>query len=1011
MSSTQYAGKMPATEEDERELFRSVAFGPIVTLLLMLLLITMPFSLLADSARDDKTTLFDIPQQRADSALTDFAEQANLTLIFPFDDVREISANRLAGRYTIEKGITLLLDGTGLEAAVDGDGQISIVRAQSLGESNTMYKKNKLSGAILAVLTSMFGAEVSAAVDTTGTGSTELLEEIVVTAGYRKSLEAALDMKRYKTGFVDAIVATDIAAFPDQNLAEAMQRIPGVAIERSLGQGTQVNVRALGSSFTHTTINGISASSSSGGRAVDFQLFSSGLVQSIAVNKSPTAEDEEGGIAGVVAIQTPRPFDYDGFRALVSGEAAYNDYSEEKDPSFGLMLSNLFLDDTLGVLFSYTAEDRTSRADYFDTNGMHLLNSKFNVGEYPEGDDELIFPNNHRAGTYLNAQEKWGAILALEYRPTDNLEIAADFLTGNYHEDRDFYQSQSYYGGADGITNITADSNGVITSATLLGNENNIQNYEQQSNNDFWMMDVSAKWNVNELWTVSGLLGANRTDTNIGERNFNWWDTDADTHYQLNGEVVDRWTDDYTFDEAGGSFEFRRFTETATIKDDKKSVVQLDFERLIEESSWIEEVQFGVRYASKSTEDHDYRTRYNAGDVPHLASEDGIQTLSSVVDGSDFLGGYGIGGSPRTWMVVPIETAIAIYDSVDYPFPEERNDQYYFVEENTLAAYVQADMSFEISDLPTRVNLGLRYVETEQSSEGELDDGSDFCDDNFCINAVERAYEDWLPSLSMNIDLTEDLVLRFAAAKTMTRPSLGDLSGRITLSERDFTADGTNPYLDPTRAKQADLSLEYYFAPESLLSLGIFHKDLDNFSSKGGGEETIIIDGDAYTLFTLDNSEGATISGAEFIYQQPFNFLPSPFDGLGMNFNYTYLDSNAGTTTVTGAEAPLTGLSANSFNAVVYYEKYGADVRLSYNYRDESVNGVSRDRFFAWNDEYAQLDFSAGYQLTDSVKLTLKVINLTDEYASRYYDYQGGIYPHRVYAYGRRASLGVRASF
>jgi outer membrane receptor protein involved in Fe transport len=213
-------------------------------------------------------------------------------------------------------------------------------------------------GAIAALAAVPATAQTEPSVDA---GGTEEGGEEIVVSGYRRSLEEAIDIKRNTTGFSDSIVATDIADFPEQNLSEALQRVPGVTIERERGLGTRVNVRGLPSEFTFVSINKLATASGSGGRDVEFEIFASELIQSVTVQKSPTAADEEGGIAGSVAIRTARPFDNPGLRLVGSAEGAYNSISEKIDPNFSFLASNTFGD--FGVLVSVAKQQRTNRTD------------------------------------------------------------------------------------------------------------------------------------------------------------------------------------------------------------------------------------------------------------------------------------------------------------------------------------------------------------------------------------------------------------------------------------------------------------------------------------------------------------------------------------------------------------------------------------------------------------------------------------------------------------------------
>ena len=187
--------------------------------------------------------------------------------------------------------------------------------------------------------------------------SSNELEEVVVT-GFRSSLNSALEDKRSETAAIDSIKAEDIGKFPDSNLAESMQRVPGVTLSRGDGgEGRNISVRGLGPAFTRVRINGMEGAAQTGssdiygagnnGRSFDFNVFSSELFNRIDVNKSSTASIEEGGLAGTVQLYTARPLDNPGFNATLSGQGYYNDVNDDINPRVGMTLSNTFAGDTL----------------------------------------------------------------------------------------------------------------------------------------------------------------------------------------------------------------------------------------------------------------------------------------------------------------------------------------------------------------------------------------------------------------------------------------------------------------------------------------------------------------------------------------------------------------------------------------------------------------------------------------------------------------------------------------
>jgi iron complex outermembrane recepter protein len=1002
-SSSQYAGKnMPATEDDEREFFLGSVLFSLVVISIFLLLIK-PLPLMAESTSHHNKTPFDIPQLWADLALTKFAEQADLTLIFPFKEARDKTANRLAGNYPIEEALYILLAGTGLKATVDDSGQITIESEKTLGRKKVMHIRKKLPSAIFAALASVFGHQAVVAAQTTE--GDIVLEEVVVTGSYRKSLEKALDMKRNKIGFVDAIVATDIAAFPDQNLAEALQRIPGVAIDRVDGRGKRVNVRSLGSQFTYATVNGIDASAGTGERATGFEVFSSDLIQSVSVKKSPTASDIEGGVAAVVAIRTPRAFDYHGRKILVSTEAAYNTKSEEVDPRISLMFSNTFADDTFGVLVGYSFEDRTARTDKFESPGWN------NMSRYGSADDPLpagvdpdwIVSTGTHSRITASEQNTEGALFAVEYRPVDNLQLGADLWMGSYEQKNTEYKNETKWDSGTPVTNATVDANGVANSISFADSKNELSSKKTDKKNEYMQFSFTADWQFDD-WNIGALIGLVDAEEDEPITAFKWQGFGSSSMTLAGDNVINRSFADSNIETNADLYDFLQFEKQHRFKEDDRSAFQLDFERQMG-LIWVDSVKFGVRYNSSTIQRNRYRTTFK--DIDGNAADDGAVPVEDLVSGgSDFFSGYSGNLTPGTWLAVPIDNAFASYDDPSYVAALDPG-WYFKIGEDVTALYAESDLSFDIGSFPARMNVGARYVDTQQESGGYLRDRDNALDTK---QTIDHSYDDWLPSLSMDVNLTEELIVRFAAAKVMTRASLDKLSGSLDVRESEQKLSAGNPRLEPLRADQVDLSVEYYFAPESLLSLAYFRKDLKSYFT---GKETsgVIYSGEEYTLTTTVNAEGAKIEGLEFIYQQPFVFLPSPFDGFGVNFNYTYVDSEAGTETDSGRKLPLNGLSKNSFNAVLYYEKSGFDMRVSYNYKSESFAGTVGPEGVRWVDDYAQFDLSAGYQVNDSLKVTLKALNITNELTNHSTEFNGTHYPWRFFDYGRRINLGARFSF
>ena len=296
------------------------------------------------------------------------------------------------------------------------------------------------------------------------TAEEQNVEVISVTGSYSKSLEKAVDLKQSNIGFSDSIVATDIADFPEQNLAEALQRMPGVTIERNKGLGDKVNVRSLPTEFTHVSINDLATASGSGGRDVEFDIFASEIIQSVTVQKSPTAADEEGGIAGSVQIGTAKPFDYSDAQFVVSAEGAHNSISEKTDPKFSFLTSDTWGD--WGALVSFSKAERNNRTDSnsginFRPMGRFLEASAPRstqaaavlerdagviVSNFKDKDEtsRIIFQDKVGDRVFQSEQDKWGSTASVQYKPSSDFSLTFDAMLGGWaggssYSDRIFY--------------------------------------------------------------------------------------------------------------------------------------------------------------------------------------------------------------------------------------------------------------------------------------------------------------------------------------------------------------------------------------------------------------------------------------------------------------------------------------------------------------------------------------------------------------------------------------------
>ena len=892
------------------------------------------------------------------------------------------------------------------------------------------------------------------------TAEEQNVEVISVTGSYSKSLEKAVDLKQSNIGFSDSIVATDIADFPEQNLAEALQRMPGVTIERNKGLGDKVNVRSLPTEFTHVSINDLATASGSGGRDVEFDIFASEIIQSVTVQKSPTAADEEGGIAGSVQISTARPFDFPGRKLIVSAEGAHNSISEEVDPKFSFLASDTFGD--WGALVSFAKAQRTNRTDSnsginFRPSGRFLeqrgsdskqaqsdqavavlerdtgivINDRFDT----DVTNRIVFLDKAGDRVYLNDQDKWGATLSLQYKPDNNFSLTFDGMLGGYDNTEDEYDAAAYSASSISTfeqihsydnTTLAADGITVLTDVSYAATQHEFLSKERINNTDYSQFSLTMDWLINgfDIHALAGYSGAEKTTDYANLKHVAY--APSRTRYTANDGETIKSDNPASIDmyDAADSYLFEAYeTELEEVSDDKYAL-QLDVKKALrlEFMPALTSVQFGARYTDKSKERNFGSAKIQgpaAGDSSWVnsrkLSDSELQWVTDIVPGGAYK------AKDLNWMQVSNAYARDTfrYDGFAVPFNVA---DYYRVDEEVLALYAMANFDFTLAGKPVVLNAGVRVVDTSVLSFGyhqiQNEDGSN----GYTPAPIskEGSYNDILPSLNMTVELLDGVLWRTAASETLMRPALTDIAYKRSVSWNEFRFKDGNPDLKPTMAKQWETGLEWYLENGGILAASYFWKDIEGVVrealtgvvkdvEKRNANGTL----DGYYDFDVYqpvNAEGSyKVTGLELIAQFPLTILYDALDGFGVNANYTKLDNTLTGASSLGIDTPPEGLADSTYNLTFYYENDSFDARLSYNYKDKYVERIERSMYPVYRDAYGQLDIAIGYQLTDNVKLSLKGINMTDEETTGYT--MDPAFPTMNEYSGRRISLGLRADF
>jgi len=875
------------------------------------------------------------------------------------------------------------------------------------------------------------------------------VDEIVVT-GFRSSLQQALNIKRREAGAVDAILAEDIADFPDQNLAEAIQRLPGVTIDRVNGQGTTISVRGLGSDFTRTRINGLEAQAASGGnrnRSFDFSMFASELFNSIRVRKTQSAEIEEGSLGATVDLQTGRPLDFrkPGISSALSAQASYNDLSETTIPRLAGLLSWSNEDQTFGALLSVAYSERAPVLGSFNTTRWQAgnpnptrpanapANFPYGVGQNfggcipctttAERDAVLsaYYPRIPRYTLGQTFEDRLGMTGALQWRPSDRTEVTLDLLYSRFNSETESPNLEAWSFSRGAVNNVivrdyeidpsrNAFSYGVFDNMIVAA-----ENGFSRNESTFYQTSINARHDFTDRLQGNLKVGMNRSEAR----------TPLNVAYRFEAAGMNGYTFDardnnrqpmisYGFDTTSGA-PFRLTNAT-------KSNGGGNFQNNVFAGSltydWTPSISFkgGGEYRT-----YDFETfgLARAKTVPTGADAAlGVDRWGRVVS----IDGYvdAPQGSTLSFIVPDIRKLAESLSFYNDPLVANRSEREVY--ETDKGLFLQSDFNTTVAGMTLRGNVGIRYAMTEVTAKGwqTVTVGTPPVV-SYNYVTTENDYDDVLPSFNLAFEPREDLVLRLGAAKVMSRPTLGDLTPGGSVAPTTLTVSYGNPLLDPFRATNYDASIEWYFQNEGLLAAAVFYKDIDSFITS----ETVPI---AYGLLGLPlellqgvqglnndtifqvtrrlNGQGGWLKGVEIQYQQPFTFLPGFWSNFGFIGNVTFVDSEVGYGTA--GKNRLTGQSKNTANATLYYEKGPLQARISAAHRSQyllsfpGANGNSEEGI----NGTTNIDASLSYDFTDSLTFSLEGINLTDEYVDRYVDVADRVSDYRHT--GREVAIGLR---
>lgn len=895
-------------------------------------------------------------------------------------------------------------------------------------------KKSILSAAIVASLSfaaQLHAQETATAPQATSNAQQEAVDlDTVTVVGIRGSMEKSLDTKRNADARLEVVTAEDIGKLPAHNVADTLQRLPGVNISSSsadeggFDEADRVSLRGTSPSLTQTLINGHSVGSadwfvlsqgSNVGRSVSYTLLPSELVSSVEVNKSSQAKLQDGGTTGTVNIITRRPLQFaDSLTAEVSVGAVRSDQAQSTDPQLSGLFNYKNDAGTFGVMVQAFKQKRELRREAQEVPGGFFQISATDPAGISNPDLVGVYAPGLLGSTlFEQTRDRKGGLIDIQFKPNDDLTLGlshftSDMKANNYN--RNFMLWGGNFARAQAPDPGYVVRDGVLTDATYTG----------QAGRDYAVYDMiyreaSAKSSYTTLdaaWQITDNLSSKfQAGTTSGEgstpRQFiaevtlgSGGGASWSTHGA--GSPVD-WTVGGDISPAGVTSFGTWGNQEVTAKDDEDWFTA-DFSQYFN-SGVLSSIDFGARYADHTRE----------AQSPEGASPGNIwPALQNGATGS-YPGGFAgdIGGEfPRDiWYFTPgaLQEAILanstwLYDN-DGPTGRHNYGGEWKVSEKNFAAYVQANF---VGDRWSG-NVGLRYVSIDQdinsyqavSDPANADVSSLF--GQWIRKNTNNKHDRVLPSANLKFELADDLVFRFAASQTQTLPDYSALGTSSWGSDLNRTGGGGNPNLKPVLSTNFDANLEWYFMPRGLLSIGAFAMDLKDYVAYGTETQMLFSELthqlEAYEVSVPINANGQ-VKGLEVAYEQPIG------EFFGINANYTYSDGSTAHTWADGSNN-LLGNSKDTYNVGAYFENDTFGARVSYTRRSSFLIGLSGANPY-YQDDFGTLSASLSYKVADWLNISLDGLNLNNP-TIKYY--QSAAIPTSFYSNGRQYYLNFRFKF
>ena len=951
-----------------------------------------------DSSEDqttDRVFDFDIPAGELGQSIIELSRQSGVSILFD-SDLSKQPTTGIDGPHTVVEALLKLI--------ADHPARLTKLPAGIVVQSNANNIEHQASTPSPRALNNE-------------TEDTPLRMSTVQVFGFAKALADTIDIKKNTFAISDSILAEDIGKYPELNLAESLQRIPGITISRSRGEGAEISLRGLSSDFTRVYLNDIPLLiNTDRSRGFEFNSLSSDLFSQIEVRKSYDVTQDEGGIGGTILLSTPKPLELEPRVAVFSGQLGTNTNAEEPDTRlFGLLSGRSETKvGQVGILVSTSLYDRVSEGQDASTYRYRavpidpvFLNNLDEETAAAFSNGEVFIPRGNRYRVSQEDQSRIGLSTSLQWSPFQGLQIDLDGLYGSYDVVRTANNLQTRGPNSFPLTNafsVNGETFGpsTIRAATvnqdseleyavferaLVGSENTLTGFETT----FGQLGLSLNWQSHSGLSFSGLLGHSRSDSALREDKV-YLETVSDLTVDFRGG--NRLEPIYIYGGPNGLTDIADWRAHEIDRDAGRINHRLNIAKLnLKIPAWQNlSFNFGINaqnYESQASEGRTSNLLLDAFETGQL--DDDISRIGRIFTDHD----------RANWVGLNVPDALGFYSaSLNEPIS---SNPAFGLEETSLGIYSEASWRPNIQT-PTEIRLGGRYIFQERKLSGgslSIDDVVDQIDSS----KISRSQEDFLPAIMTKIEPADNLVARLSASQNISHPPISALNPSTVLRTRNFQdAIVGDVRLDPYKSTNVDLYIERYFKG-GLFNIGYFYKDLDNYVVLDATEAPFFTLGlpnsllqpgqTENTLFSISsytNGQETILKGWEVGLQTELGDIAPALNGWGVIANLTHASGRFVYTSVESDEevtASFPGLSDYTANLSVFFETQQFGLRAAVAYRSDFLTNIEpglRDEDSRGQLDTTFIDLAGYYYLPTGTQLTFDILNLSGEKEIAYSD-------------------------